>query len=492
MKAIGASRGALLALLIAVPGAAQPPAGSLFEVELPFVLESVQPAVTGPIDTRFFGTYCQPEPKEFCKSIPLLPDPCITLRDTRIHLDHLATPSGGLLQGGGTFVLDGKRSEVALAGAILRPGSIFGLDLALSRARLVAAATGLGERRGLVTLSPNGVGLTAYLDGRSITLRKDACGNNPPTVSVAATGGPQFPMGSSIQIVGHVSDEDTSFPEERLVFRSDRQGVLTGHRAGGGRTLFISTLQPGTHQISFTVTDSGGLTRQASTSLTVINRPPGTPLIFLPAAGATLEAGAPVLLSGNALDPDSGFLTGSALQWTAQLEVGGPFVALGSGNEVGTSFAAPTDPLRIRLTAADSTGQTSFAERVVRVAAGDGNAPPVVVIRQPDRRMVNGSPVAGYFAFQPASFLGSVFDAEDPVSDLDVVWELVAITGVGGGAILSPSVPNPAPISGTLAPEFHFDPGTHGFYRLTLRATDRGGKTSSDSVEIWVQSNPIL
>lgn len=492
MKALGASRVALLALLIAVPGAAQPPLHSVFEVDFPFVLEPLRPAITGPIDTRFFGSFCQPEPKEFCKSVPILPDPCITLRDTRIRLEHVTTPAGGLLQGGGTFVLDGKPSEVALAGAVLRPGSIFGLDLTFSRARIVAAATGLGERSGLATLSPNGVQLTAFLDGRSVTLRKDACGNNPPVVSVAAAGGPLFPLGSSIQIVGQMSDEDTSFPEERLVFRSDRQGVLSGNRAGGGRTLFISTLQPGNHHITFTVTDSGGLTREASTDLTVINRPPGTPLIFLPAAGATLVAGAPILLSGNALDPDSGLLTGSALQWTAQLEVGGPFVALGAGNEVGTSFAAPTDPLRIRLTAADSTGQTAFAERVVQVVAGDGNAPPVVVIRQPDRLQVNGAPVAGYFSFQPASFLGTAFDVEDPLSDLDIVWELVAITGVGGGAIPSPPVPNPAPISGTLAPEFHFDPGANGFYRLTLRATDRGGLTSADAVEIYAQSSPIL
>ncbi|MBZ0089962.1 MAG: hypothetical protein K8H90_06250 [Thermoanaerobaculia bacterium] len=124
--------------------------------------------------------------------------------------------------------------------------------------------------------------------------------------------------------------------------------------------------------------------------------------------------------------------------------------------------------------------------------AGDGNAPPVVVIRQPDRLQVNGSPVAGYFSFQPASFLGTAFDVEDPLSELDIVWELVAITGVGGGPVPSPPVPNPAPISGTLAPEFHFHPSANGFYRLTLRATDRGGRTSADSVEIYAQSSPIL
>jgi hypothetical protein len=485
-----------VAILATGAAAAQPVVteglGSIFDPDFPIVVADFD-QVTGPVDTRFFGDFCQPEPKEFCKSVPVLPDPCTTLRDTRVHIDHLTTHRGGVLQGSGTFVLGGKRGDLVLAGAVLDPDSgILGLLLPGPKARVVAFSPGLDERRGIATLSPSGVLMTAFLDGRSVVLRKDACGNTAPTVSVTATGGPTFPFSSSIQLVGHITDEDTSFPEERLVFRSDRQGVLFGHRDGGGRTLSISTLQPGNHHITLTVTDSGGLSSQGSVDITVVNRPPSTPNIFLPAEGATLEADTPVLLSGNAADPDTGFLTGGALRWSAQFVAGGPFVPLGSGNEVGTAFATPVDPLRIRLTATDSGGQTSFAEHVVRVVTGDGNAPPVAVIRQPDRLQVNGSPVAGFFSFQPASFVGTAFDREDAEGDLDVVWEFVAISGVGGAEIASPPVPNPAPIAGTLAPVVSFDPNANSFYRVTLRVTDSGGKTSSDSIEVYLQSSPIL
>ena len=55
-----------------------------------------------------------------------------------------------------------------------------------------------------------------------------------------------------------------------------------------------------------------------------------------------------------------------------------------------------------------------------------------------------------------------------------------------------PPVPDPAPISGTLAPEVSFDPSANSFYRVTLRVTDSGGLTSTDSIEIYTQSSPIL
>lgn len=487
---------ALLLALLAAPLAAQPVRPSirpeLFATDLATIFE-LPPRIEGPVDPRFFGTYCQPAPKEFCKSVPILPDPCKTLRDMKVRLRHLTTRSGGLLQGDGNFVFDGKRGALVLAGAVLgRNLSIAGITLPGSHARFVATVPGMGEELGRAVLSANGLQLTAFVQGRTVVLRKDACGNNPPVVGLTAPFGPTFPYGQSVMLGGQISDEDTSFPEERQVFLSNRQGVLAGSRVAGGRTLFTSALVPGPHLITFFVTDSGGLTGQASLDLTVINRPPETPRIFLPAAGATLSAGAPVLLSGNALDPDSGFLSGAALLWSAQLAPGGPFAPLGSGNEVGTSFAAPADPLRLRLTAADSTGQTAFAERVVRVVAGNTNAPPVAVIRQPDRLRVNGSPVAGFFSFQPASFVGSAFDVEDPPSDLEIRWELVAITSVGGAPLVSPPVPNPAPITGTLAPVVSFHPNANLFYRVTLTVTDQGGATSSDSIEIYTLSNPIL
>lgn len=483
----------VMVLGMAFEAAAQPVRPDLVAGDFPFVLEPLRPLITGPVDTRFFGLYCQPSPKEFCKSIPILPDPCVTLRDTRVRIHHLTTTQGGLLSGGGTFVLDGERGSLALAGAVLgRNVSVAGITIPGTLARAVVNAPGLGERRGNMVLANNGVSLTAFLEGRSIVLSKEACGNNAPTVSLVAPFGPSFPYGQSVMLAAQITDEDTSFPEERLVFRSNRQGLLAGNRVAGGRTLFVSNFIPGPHHITFTVTDSGGLARSASLDITILNRPPQTPRIFLPAEGATLFVGAPLLLQGNAIDPDSGVLSGNALQWTAQLSPGASFVPLGAGTEVGTTFQTPADPVRIRLTASDSTGQTAFTERLVRVAPSTGNAPPVAVIRQPDRTQIDGTLVKTFFSFEPASFVGTAFDVEDSLADLTIVWEVVAIPGPGGAPLPSPPVPNPAPVTGTLAPVVTFNASSNGFYRVTLKVTDQGGATSTDSIEIYANPTPIL
>lgn len=475
---------AAAALLAASGEALAQPTDFAFDIgQFPFVLEDATPRITGPVDPRFFGTYCQTSPREFCKSVPIFPDPCVTLRDMRVALDHLTSPTGGLLVGGGRFVLDGEQGAIGIAGSVTRRG----------RARFSTSIPGLAKVTGAdLRLSGDGLVLTASVQNKSISLRKDACGNAAPAVVLTAPSGPSTPFGQTVMLAGSISDEDTSFPEQRLVFTSDRQGLLSGTRVAGGRTLFVSNLVPGPHHLTLTVTDSGGLTGQASLDITILNRPPDPPRIFLPAEGATLVAEAPVLLQGHALDPDTGFLPGSALVWSVQLAPGGAFEPLGPGNELGTIFAVPADPVRIRLTARDNTGLTSQTERQVRVIANTGNAPPVVVIQVPDRLTVDGSPVAGFFAPQPAHFLARAFDVEDPVSELELTWELVAIDGPGGAPIPSPPVPNPAPVTGTLAPEVLFSPGTSSLYRVTFRATDRGGLTSSDSIEIFVIPNVIL
>jgi hypothetical protein len=471
----------VLPVLASAAAAAPPPRfhGDLFDF---VVRDAPQLVITGPTDTRFFGTYCQPEPRKFCKSIPILPDPCVTLRDTVVHLDHMTVTAGGFLRGSGRFVLDGKKGTLTAAGTVLARG----------RARMAVIAPGVGDKRGDATLSANGLALTASVDNRSVVLRKDACGNNPPTVELQAPFGPTFPFGQSIMLAGKITDEDTDFPPERIVFTSDRQGVIPGTRVAGNRTLFTTALQPGSHKVTVTVTDSGGLTRQASLDISVLNRPPET-RIFLPAANASLVAGAPVLLQGTAIDPDSGVLSGPALTWAAQLSPGGPFVPLGSGSELGTVFAAPGDPVIIRLSATDGT-HTSAALRHVRVLPSTGNAPPVVVIQEPDRRLTSGPVVAIFIAGQATNLLAAASDVESAGPDLQLRWEFVALEGPGGAPDPTPPVPNPAAVTGTLAAQvtFPLSPSGSLYYRVIFTATDAGGASSSDSIEVWVSSSGVI
>jgi hypothetical protein len=448
-----------------------------------FADEVQAPPSAGPTDVRFFGTFCLPEPKEFCKSIPVLPDPCRTVNSLVAHLEHMATPGGGLLHGGGPIFVSGDGGFLTVAGNVLGRGTM----------RFVGTVPGLGHQLGDATLSEDGLALTATAQNRTLTLRKDACGNDAPQVTLVAPFGPTFPFGQSIMFSGQITDEDTSFPLDRIVFTSDRQGVIPGTRIAGGRTLFTTALQPGNHQVTITVTDSGGLTAQDGLDITVLNRPPDVPRILQPAPNASLATGGPILLRGTAFDPDSGLLPGSALAWSVQLAPGGPFAPLGSGNEITTVFAAPADPVVIRLTASDNTGLTAQADRQVRVVSGTGNAAPIVTIRQPDPTLVNAGWVGGALAGFPAHFVADASDVEDPPNTLQFRWEFVALQGLGGAPHPTPPVPNPAPITGTLAPDVTFATGGPDlFYRITFTATDSGGLSSSESIEIYASASPIL
>ncbi len=482
MRSIACLAGCVL-LLAPITVWAQPIHGGLIG-EFAEVLELPPPLVTGPTDLRFFGTFCQPSPKEFCKSIPLWPDPCVTLRDMKIRLDHLTEPTGGVLRGSGGFVLDGERGVLALAATVTARG----------QARFAAAAPGLGEQQGNATLSADGLELVAAAQGRTVKLRKDACGNNAPVVTLQAPFGPMFPFGQTVMLSADIVDEDSpDFPPERIVFTSNLQGLISGPRPAS-RTVFATNLLAGSHHVTATVTDSGGLVGEATLDIAVANRPPETPHIFLPAAGATLVAGGPVLLEGNAVDPDAGFLSGSALSWSAQLAPGGPFQALGTGSSLMTAFSAPADPVLIRLTASDGVSE-SQAEHQVRVVPSTGNTPPVVVIRQPDRLQSSQPQLAWIvFAGEASPFLATALDAEDMPPDLDIRWTFAALDGPGGAPDPTPPVPNPAPVTDTLAPAVTFTAATNDvYYRVTFEATDSGGLTSSDSVGILVSSSgPIL
>jgi hypothetical protein len=443
--------------------------------------DEIQLETIGPTDLRFFGTFCQPEPKKFCKSIPVLPDPCVTVRDVRTHIDHLTTPSGGLLQGGGTLVVDGKQGSISVAGNVLERG----------RMRFAGAIPGLGLEFGDATLSEDGLELTAITRNRALALRKDACGNNAPQVTLVAPFGPTFPFGQSVMLSGTISDEDTVFPLERIVFTSNRQGAIPGTRIAGGRTLFTTALQTGNHHVTITVTDSGGLTGQDSLDITIINRPPDVPKIIQPAANASLPTGAPILLRGTAFDPDSGLLPASALAWTAQLSPGAPLVALGTGNELTTTFATAADPVLIRLTATDNASQQSHIDRQLKVVPATGNAPPNVAIREPDPMLQPGPWVGGATVGFVAHYVGDAWDVEDPPNQLQLRWEFVALQAMGGAPDPNPAAPNPAPVAGTLAPDVVFPVGDK-FYRVTLTATDSGGLSNSESIEVYVTANVIL
>jgi hypothetical protein len=95
-----------------------------------------------------------------------------------------------------------------------------------------------------------------------------------PTALIDSPGdGSTYAPGQTVMLVGDGFDlEDGSLPDARLVWSSDRDGML-----GAGRTLERSNLSVGTHVITLTVADNQG--NQATASITLAVR---RPAVYLP------------------------------------------------------------------------------------------------------------------------------------------------------------------------------------------------------------------
>ncbi|MCA9964095.1 MAG: hypothetical protein KC423_07630, partial [Anaerolineales bacterium] len=99
--------------------------------------------------------------------------------------------------------------------------------------------------------------------------------NKAPFVTLAnPLDGSEFVPGGLVVLVGSGTDlEDGNIPDEKLVWSSDRQGEL-----GYGSSLPIATLEPGTHQITLTATDSYGISSSETVSIFIGYR------LYLPVA----------------------------------------------------------------------------------------------------------------------------------------------------------------------------------------------------------------
>ncbi|MHC5066878.1 MAG: Ig-like domain-containing protein [Planctomycetota bacterium] len=134
-------------------------------------------------------------------------------------------------------------------------------------------------------LSSDALSLRGSLQNEQLTLRKDACGNRPPSVTlISPQEGQSFPSGTTITLIGEVSDEDISIPLERMFFSSHRDGPVGGSFIKGDKSMTLNTnsLSAGQHSISFIAIDSGGLTDSRTATITVTQQPPQPPEVAVP------------------------------------------------------------------------------------------------------------------------------------------------------------------------------------------------------------------
>src|SRR3990172_11858314 len=215
-------------------------------------------------DHRFFGTYCGTYVVTVPYRVTFLG---FTVRrgtrtfnlSVRAQAGYVETPRGqGLISGSGTVTEGGTTVPLTLSGVVTGRGNLQAAGIAPTVDPVSARAS----------LSEDGNVLVVRAMDHSITIRKDACGNTSPFVSIQSpTHGPVYLWGQAITFRAYARDrEDSTLASSRLVWSSSLDG-----RLGTGLSLTRNYLSPGTHTISFVGTDSGGMEGRRSVSINLAN-----------------------------------------------------------------------------------------------------------------------------------------------------------------------------------------------------------------------------
>lgn len=443
------------------------------------------PTKVRPKDPWYFGTFCDAEPVTRCKSLLGLPfgvdEVCVTLKNVRARIDYVDTNTGRLVGGGGPLTVDNNNTTFVMAGVVDASGTI----------QSSGRSMGYGEYSGPVQISSDGMEATIHIKNKEIPLRKDACGNRVPSVSITSpTEGMVLNYGEYFPFTARVADEDNTFPPARAFFESDKDGVLAGytfenpHPSDFDITLFNNNLSPGEHQITFTAIDSGGLSASKTLKVSVTDDPPDRPEVMFNGNGrepTRVTARGAVLLEGKAFDPEEGFLDGESLTWRASLNGGHP-VIIGKGKRLITQFKEPGEAI-ITLTAVDRAGlETTSERRRITVDPFNGNTHPRVAIAMPNQSSSRG-PLAAALYSGDVAFRGIAEDTEDRTSDLNLRWHFEAIRPAGAFA--------PADMTETAATKVSITPDVDTIYRVTFSATDSGGLVGEATINLLILAQPI-
>ena len=269
--------------------------------------------------------------------------------------------------------------------------------------------------------------------------------NTPPTIAISSPAdGEHVRTRDRISFTAAASDVESGDLTSSIAWESNIEGPL-----GNGGTV-TGRLTKGTHTITASATDGGGLVRATTITVVVANTPPQL-FVTSPTAGATFPSTDDILFAATADDFDDGDL-GSSIEWTSSIE--GPF---GTGPSYIERLVQGVHTITASVT--DSDGATRSASLTITVT----NTAPTVTLVAP----ANG---ATFRTSNLISFQASAADNEDGNLTSSIAWssELDGSLGTGGSFTK------------------RLSPGTH---IVTAKATDAGGLTRTASVTVDVTNS---
>ncbi len=226
------------------------------------------------------------------------------------------------------------------------------------------STTGLSIGAHTITASVTDSGGLSSSDVITVTI--NAVSNTAPSVTVTnPSNGASFTDGDSINFAGTATDTEDGTISANLSWSSSSDGAI-----GSGASFSTSALSVGSHTITASVTDSGGLQDSDAITVTVnaVSNDAPVVAIITPGNGSSSNDGDSVTFTGTATDTEDGNVAAS-LAWTSSIDG-----AIGSGASFATS-ALSVGSHTITASVTDSGGLPGSANISITVNAVGGGGP---------------------------------------------------------------------------------------------------------------------
>ena len=279
--------------------------------------------------------------------------------------------------------------------------------------------------------------------------------------------------GFAVEVRGQVTDSNHNAELLQVAWYYEEEEICgwSPPDAGGGTFCdFIPVV--GSDTIRLEVRDPQGSGGVSSLTLNISATEPPSATITSPTDGATFFADQKVILEGQVSDLEDP-LDSLLVEWNSDQD--GTLtseITLNSNGEVSTAEYLSVGSHIITLTVTDSTGKNDTD--TVSVTVNEANSAPLCTLVSPENNSVS--------LFQSeVLFMGTITDAEDSPSELNVEWSS------DKDGILGTSTPNSTGMS-----SFPFANLSANNHVITMTATDQFGLSCNDSIILRVGTPPTL